>query len=74
MDKTGGTVVSAATFMKRDVLSLEADRKDLYRQFPVKDGWHAAYGRKEVGFSEFVDDCGLEKEIEAFREMRGVVV
>ena len=73
-DETGGRVVSAATFMKIDALSLEADRAELYRRFPVPEGWHAAYGKGEVGFLEFVEECGLVKEIKNFRNVSGIVV
>lgn len=37
------TVQCAARFMARPLRMLEARRKELYRRFPVPDGWHDEY-------------------------------
>lgn len=54
-EKAGGHVVSAAGFMEREPLLLEARREELYREYPVPEGWHEAYARGEVGVEGFMD-------------------
>ncbi len=54
-DEAGGNVISAARFMGREPLLLEARREELYREYPVPERWHEAYARGEVGFEDFMD-------------------
>ena len=54
-EEAGGNVVSAARFMEREPLLLEARREELYREYPVPEGWHEAYARGEVGVEGFMD-------------------
>ncbi len=51
----GGNVISAAAFMGREPLLLEARREELYRNYPVPKGWHEAYARGGVGVDDFMD-------------------
>ena len=58
-DAAGGNVVSAAEFMGREPLLLEARREELYRDYPVPEGWHEAYAKGEVGLEAFLDFVGM---------------
>jgi len=62
-EETGGGVISAAAFMGREPLMLEAERDEDYASSPVPDGWHEAYARGDAGWWEFVDE-GVRKEME----------
>lgn len=57
-DEAGGNVISAADFMQREPLLLEARREELYQEYPVPDRWHEAYARGEVGVEGFLDFVG----------------
>jgi len=50
-ENTGGRVCSAADFMQRPPLLLEARREELYEAIPVPDGWMEDYvqGKAEAG-------------------------
>ena len=39
-------IYCAADFMERPRQLLEAQRRELYRQMPVAEGWHAAYAQR----------------------------
>jgi predicted metallo-beta-lactamase superfamily hydrolase len=54
-EEAGGHVVSAAAFMNREPLLLEARRKELYREYPVPKGWHEAYASGRAGVEEYMD-------------------
>jgi len=54
-DAAGGNVVSAAGFMGREPLLLEARREELYRDYPVPERWHDAYAKGEAGFEGYMD-------------------
>ena len=54
-EEAGGNVISAAGFMGREPLLLEARREELYREYPVPEGWHEAYARGEVGVVGMVE-------------------
>ena len=58
-DAAGGNVVSAAAFMGREPLLLEARREELYRDYPVPEGWHEAYARGEAGLDGYMDFVGM---------------
>ncbi len=58
-EEAGGNVVSAAAFMGREPLLLEARREELYREYPVPEGWHEAYARGEVELEEYTDFVGM---------------
>ena len=58
-EEAGGNVVSAAEFMGREPLLLEARREELYQEYPVPEGWHEAYARGEVGVEGFRDFVGM---------------
>lgn len=58
-EEAGGKVVSAASFMGREPLLLEARREELYRDYPVPEGWHEAYAPGEVGVEGFMDFVGM---------------
>jgi predicted metallo-beta-lactamase superfamily hydrolase len=51
--ETEGKVVCAADFMGRERRFLEAERAGLYNRFPVRSGWHEAYGRGSETTWEF---------------------
>ncbi len=51
---SGARVTSAAGFMGREPLLLEAWRQDLYEWFPVPINWHKQYKNGEVGCQEFL--------------------
>jgi predicted metallo-beta-lactamase superfamily hydrolase len=55
-DATGSTVLSAAEFMGRQPLLLEARREELYRMMPVPADWHERYGRGEIGTEGYGED------------------
>ncbi len=61
-----GRVCSAAAFMGRTPLLMEADRGELYEEYPVPPRWHDDYARGETGFEEFVD-AGLGRAIDRIR-------
>ncbi|MGC9436194.1 MAG: hypothetical protein ACP5C4_09015 [Methanomicrobiales archaeon] len=65
-EETGGSVISAAAFMGRVPLLLEAAREEEYASFEVPVGWHEEYARGDAGFREFVD-AGLLVEMERIR-------
>jgi len=50
-----GRVCPAAAFMGRPPLFMEADREDLYEQFPVPPRWHDDYVRGEADVEGYVD-------------------
>ncbi|WFN34230.1 hypothetical protein L1S32_10340 [Methanogenium sp. S4BF] len=60
-EEAGGNVVSAAEFMGKEPLLLEARREELYRDYPVPERWHDAYARGDVGVEGFLDFIGLVK-------------
>ena len=45
-EETNGRVLCAADFMHRQRLFLEADRSQLYDEFPVPSNWHESYKRQ----------------------------
>ena len=53
--KTKNAVICGADFMEKPRLLLEARRRDLYRNIPVPEGWHEAYGRGEVDAGQYWD-------------------
>jgi predicted metallo-beta-lactamase superfamily hydrolase len=61
-----GQVCSAAAFMGRPPLLMEADRAELYEEYPVPPRWHDDYARGETGFEDFVD-AGLGRAIDRIR-------
>ena len=61
-----GRVLSAAAYMGRSPLLMEADREELYEEFPVPPRWHDDYARGAADVGDFVD-AGLEREIEKIR-------
>ena len=46
-------VFCAAQFMGRMPLLLEAHRADLYRDYPVFEGWHGDYAKGRAGTRDF---------------------
>jgi hypothetical protein len=46
--ETGNRVVCAADFLRRPRLLLEAQRRRLYSEMPVPEGWHMDYARGMV--------------------------
>ncbi len=52
----GSTVLSAAEFMGRQPLLLEAEREELYRMMPVPEDWHERYSRGEIGTEGYEED------------------
>jgi len=50
---TKNRVLSAAAFMRREPVFLEAWRELLYRWLPVYDGWHQDYQRGKVGLDHY---------------------
>ena len=54
-EAAGGNVISAAEYMKKEPLLLEARREELYREYPVPERWHDAYARGDVGVEEYLD-------------------
>ncbi len=50
-----GTVLSAAAFMGKEPLLLEAGRNELYEKIPVPERWHERYANGEISFEDFVD-------------------
>ena len=72
--KTGVKVISAADFMGRKTLSLEAGRDGLYNRFKVPERWHADYACGRAGYMDFVVRCGLEYELENINETDAVVI
>jgi hypothetical protein len=46
-------VLSAADFMKREPLLLEAWRKELYKELPVPERWHKDYAQGKVNFDSY---------------------
>lgn len=54
-EAAGGNVISAAEFMGREPLLLEARREELYREYPVPERWHEAYARGDVGLEGYMD-------------------
>jgi len=49
--ESGNKVMCAAEFMGRRPLLLEANRKLLYKDMPVPDGWHREYAKNRVDTS-----------------------
>ena len=72
LERLAGTtehaVLSAAEYMGRDLLLLEARRGELYREFPVPPGWHEAFARGEASlekwdrFPSFLSRSGKNEE------------
>ncbi|MDE4908529.1 MBL fold metallo-hydrolase [Methanogenium marinum] len=54
-EEAGGNVVSAADFMGREPLLLEARREELYQEYSVPEGWHDAYAKGEAGLENFMN-------------------
>jgi predicted metallo-beta-lactamase superfamily hydrolase len=57
-------VLSAAEYMGRELLLLEARREELYRDLPVPPGWHDAFARGEAtleGWDRFSSQEGRNK-------------
>jgi len=52
---TGNRVISAAEFMGRQPILLEAWRKKLYEWLPAPDDWHERYKRGEVGLYDYLE-------------------
>ena len=50
---TGSRVMCAADFIGRPRLLLEAQRRRLYKEMPVPQGWHQAYARGTVDTSAY---------------------
>lgn len=46
-------ICSAAEFMKRKALFLEAWREELYEWLPVSDDWHGEYQQGNVNFNDY---------------------
>lgn len=46
-------IFSAASFMKRQPIFLEAWRKDLYKWVPVPDDWHRDYSKGKTSFDDY---------------------
>jgi len=46
--KSNKIILCGADFMNKPRMLLEARRKDLYKQMPVPEGWHEAYGKGKV--------------------------
>ena len=46
--KSKKIIICGADFMNKPRMFLEAQRKDLYEQMPVPEGWHEAYGKGKV--------------------------
>ena len=46
--KSNKIILCGADFMNKPRMLLEAQRKDLYKQMPVPEGWHEAYGKGKV--------------------------
>jgi len=46
--KADKIILCGADFMNKPRMLLEAWRKDLYKQMPVPEGWHEAYGQGKV--------------------------
>jgi predicted metallo-beta-lactamase superfamily hydrolase len=46
--KSNKIILCGADFMNKPRMLLEAQRKDLYEQMPVPEGWHEAYGQGKV--------------------------
>jgi len=65
-----GRVCSAAAFMGQPPLPMEADREELYEEYPVPHRWHDDYARGKADVGAFVD-ATLGQEIEAIRTGRG---
>ncbi len=61
-----GRVCPAAEYMGRTPLPMEADRAELYAEFPVPPRWHDDYARGETGFEGFVD-AALGRAIDQIR-------
>ena len=51
--ETGGRILCAADFMKRERRFLEAHRIDFYRQMPVPEDWHELYAKGLADTSGF---------------------
>lgn len=75
---SGNQVLSAAAFMQKDPLLLEAWRKTLYARMPVPQGWHENYASGEVDFDQFwrkgwdvLMDEGLVNEIPGIKSVHG---
>ena len=64
--EAAGRVCSAAAYMGRTPLPLEADRRELYESYPVPPRWHDDYARGKADTAAFVDK-ELEREIERIR-------
>ncbi|MBF0586267.1 hypothetical protein INT08_02075 [Prosthecochloris sp. N3] len=46
IQETGRTVYCGAAFLHRPKRLLEAEREELYRKYPVAEGWHENYARQ----------------------------
>jgi len=53
--KTKNRVLSAAEFMQKPLMMLEADRLKLYRYMPVVPGWHIQYAEGLINAQEYWD-------------------
>ncbi len=51
---SGHKVMCAADYMKIPKHMLEAQRKQLYREIPVPDGWHELYAENKVDTDKFL--------------------
>ena len=61
--ESSGTVLSAAGYMGRPPLFLEADRELLYDLMPVPEGWHSDYAQGRVQTTPYA-----EQAIETYSE------
>jgi uncharacterized protein len=46
--RVGRRVLCAADFMRTERMLMEAERDRLYEEYPVAEGWHEAYARREI--------------------------
>jgi len=51
--ETGKKVICAADFMKKPRMLLEAKRGQLYKDMPVREGWHKDYARGRVNTESY---------------------
>ena len=61
-----GRVCPAADYMGRTPLLMEADRRELYDEYPVPPRWHDDYARGAADVGPFLDG-ELERELELIR-------
>ncbi|MGB9927690.1 MAG: MBL fold metallo-hydrolase [Methanosarcina sp.] len=53
-EKVDNKVLCAAEFMGKTPELLEAQRKSLFKKFPVPQGWHEAYAAGRTDFKEYI--------------------